>query len=191
MAGLGRTVGPFPLPAFASQVSVPSFGYKEAAAINGGAPAPPVLRGVTAVLPTSAELKRLLIESAIALAIMAVVSIGLGWAMAGRALRPLRTMTASARQISEENLRERLVLDGPQDEMKDLGETINGLLGRLETAFESQRRFVANASHELRTPLAMMRTSVDVALGKPRPSDDVKVPCWQARRGPGPGKGPA
>ena len=122
-----------------------------------------------ATLPTPGELHRFLLLSAVALAIMAVGSIGLGWLVAGRALRPLRTMTATARQISEKNLNERLSVRGPEDELKDLGDTIDGLLGRLETAFEAQRRFVANASHELRTPLAMMRTSLDVAMGKPAP----------------------
>lgn len=122
-----------------------------------------------ATLPTPGELHRLLIESGIALALMAVVSIGLGWLVAGRVLRPLRAMTVTARQISEESLDERLAVHGPADELKDLGDTIDGLLARLETAFEAQRRFVANASHELRTPLAMMRTSLDVALGKPSP----------------------
>jgi signal transduction histidine kinase len=121
------------------------------------------------------ERHNLLVVSAIALGIMAFVSIGLGWLMAGRVLRPLRAMTATTRQISEENLHERLALRGPDDELKDLGDTIDGLLGRLETAFEAQRRFVANASHELRTPLAMMRTSVDVALGKPQPTPEVRV----------------
>jgi hypothetical protein len=125
--------------------------------------------GFQATLPTPGELHRLLIESAVALAIMALVSIGLGWLVAGRVLRPLRTMTATARHISEENLNQRLAVPGPDDELKDLGDTIDGLLARLETAFQAQRRFVANASHELRTPLAMMRTSLDVALGKPSP----------------------
>jgi hypothetical protein len=125
--------------------------------------------GFQATLPTPGELHRLLMESAVALAIMAVVSIGLGWLVAGRVLRPLRTMTATARHISEENLNQRLAVPGPDDELKDLGDTIDGLLARLETAFQAQRRFVANASHELRTPLAMMRTSLDVALGKPSP----------------------
>jgi signal transduction histidine kinase len=136
-----------------------------------GPPRPGVLAfvGFQATLPTPGELHRLLIESAIALAIMAVVSIGLGWMVAGRVLRPLRAMTTTARHISEESLDERLAVRGPADELKDLGDTIDGLLGRLEKAFEAQRRFVANASHELRTPLAMMRTSLDVALGKPAP----------------------
>ncbi len=112
---------------------------------------------------------------AIALAIMAVVSIGLGWLVAGRALSPIREMTSNARHISAENLHERLGVQGPTDELKDLGDTIDDLLARLETAFEAQKRFVANASHELRTPLTMMRTSVDVAVGKAQPPAEVRV----------------
>jgi signal transduction histidine kinase len=115
------------------------------------------------------ELNGLLVVSGIALAIMAVVSIVLGWLISGRVLRPLRTMTTTTRRISEDNLHERLALQGPDDELKDLADTIDGLLARLEAAFEAQRRFVANASHELRTPLAMMRTSLDVAVAKPEP----------------------
>ena len=106
---------------------------------------------------------------------MAVVSIGLGWVVAGRALSPIRVMTSNARHISAENLHERLGVQGPSDELKDLGDTIDDLLARLETAFEAQKRFVANASHELRTPLTMMRTSVDVAVGKPQPAAEVRV----------------
>jgi signal transduction histidine kinase len=115
------------------------------------------------------DLRQLLVQSGIALGLMTVISIGLGWLMAGRVLRPLRTMTATTRRISEHNLHERLALQGPSDDLKDLGDTIDGLLARLEAAFDAQRRFVANASHELRTPLAMMRTSLDVATGKPGP----------------------
>jgi signal transduction histidine kinase len=113
--------------------------------------------------------RQLLIQSGIALAIMSVVSIVLGWVVAGRALAPLRTMTATTRRISHDSLHERLALDGPDDELKRLADTIDDLLARLEAAFDAQRRFVANASHELRTPLAMMRTSLDVATGKPGP----------------------
>jgi signal transduction histidine kinase len=116
------------------------------------------------------QMDQLLIQSGIALALMSVVSIGLGWLVAGRVLGPLRTMTATTRRISERNLHERLALDGPNDELKDLGDTIDALLSRLEAAFEAQRRFVANASHELRTPLSMMRTSLDVAAAKPGPA---------------------
>jgi len=111
------------------------------------------------------EQHQLLVGSGIALAIMAVVSIGLGWFVAGRALRPLRTIKTTTRKISASSLHERLALEGPQDEIKELGDTFDGLLGRLETSFEAQRRFVANASHELRTPLTRQRTLVEVALG--------------------------
>jgi signal transduction histidine kinase len=129
-------------------------------------------------------LDQLLVQSAIALAIMSVASVGLGWLMAGRVLRPLRTMTTTARRISHQNLHERLALQGPRDELKDLGDTIDELLGRLEEAFDAQRRFVANASHELRTPLAMMRTSVDVATGKPDPiPPQVDILAGKVREG--------
>jgi signal transduction histidine kinase len=111
----------------------------------------------------------LLVSSLIALAIMTVVSAALGWVIAGRALRPVRQMTTAAQRISEENLHERLAMTGPRDELKELGDTIDGLLTRLEGAFGAQRRFVANASHELRTPLTTMRASLDVALAKPEP----------------------
>jgi signal transduction histidine kinase len=130
------------------------------------------------------ELHDLLIRSGIALAIMAAMSIWLGWFMAGRVLRPLRTITASTRQISEENLHQRLALHGPSDELKELANTIDGLLGRLEGAFDAQRSFVANASHELRTPLAMMRTSLDVAEAKSPPiSTDASVLAGKVREG--------
>jgi signal transduction histidine kinase len=120
-------------------------------------------------LPTSATLGSFFAESWILLVILGILSAALGWLVAGRVLRPLRTMTAVAREISDQNLSVRLALPGPRDELKDLGDTIDGLLARLEEAFDAQRRFVANASHELRTPLTMMRTSLDVAIGKPGP----------------------
>ncbi|HEY5318291.1 MAG TPA: ATP-binding protein [Solirubrobacteraceae bacterium] len=115
----------------------------------------------------SHEFHQLLVISLIALAAMAIVSIGLGWLVAGRVLRPLRTITAAARDISASNLHQRLALDGPNDELHELGSTFDGLLGRLETSFEAQRQFVANASHELRTPLARQRTVAEVALSDP------------------------
>jgi len=111
----------------------------------------------------------LLVGSAIALGVMTVISLVLGWIVAGRVLRPLRQMTAATRRISADSLHERLAVAGPGDELKDLADTIDGLLGRLEEAFAAQRRFVANASHELRTPLTTMRASVDVAVAKPEP----------------------
>ncbi|WP_238009847.1 HAMP domain-containing sensor histidine kinase [Dactylosporangium sp. AC04546] len=108
-----------------------------------------------------------LTRSGIALGVMSAVSLGLGWLVAGRVLRPVRTITTSTRQISATNLHQRLALQGPDDELKELGDTIDDLLTRLEAAFQSQRRFVANASHELRTPLARQRTVIQVALADP------------------------
>ncbi|MFI6317411.1 ATP-binding protein [Nonomuraea sp. NPDC050556] len=118
------------------------------------------LRRQSSVLP---------VASVVALAIMAVVSVVLGRIVAVRVLRPLRTITAATRRISADNLHERLAVPGPEDEVKRLADTIDGLLERLEGSFAAQRRFVANASHELRTPLATMRAFVDVAEGKPGP----------------------
>ena len=112
-------------------------------------------------------LHELVVQSLLALALMALASVGLGWMLAGRVLRPIQAMTATARRLSDTNLHERLAMEGPADELKELADTFDGMLGRLESAFESQRRFVANASHELRTPLAIQRTVVDVALADP------------------------
>jgi len=111
----------------------------------------------------------LIVASLIALAVMTLLSLCFGWLVAGRAMRPVRVMTETAQRISEYSLNERLSVAGPADELKELGDTIDGLLERLEAAFSAQRRFVANASHELRTPLATMRASLDVALSKPEP----------------------
>jgi signal transduction histidine kinase len=113
---------------------------------------------------------QLLAGSLIALGVMCVVSVGLGLVVAGRVLRPLREMTDTTRRISADNLHERLAMPGPRDELKDLADTIDGLLERLEGAFAAQRRFVANASHELRTPLTTIRASLDVAVAKPEPA---------------------
>ena len=112
-------------------------------------------------------LHRLQIYPGIALAAMAGVSLVLGWVVAGRVLAPLRTITAAADRISDSNLHERLVMRGPRDELRQLADTIDRLLERLQAAFDAQRLFVANASHELRTPLAMMRTTLDVAITAP------------------------
>jgi signal transduction histidine kinase len=109
-------------------------------------------------------LDQLLIESSVALGIMAVASVGLGWLMAGRVLSPLRTITATARRISARSLHQRIAMTGPDDELKELGDTFDQLLGRLDASFRAQRQFVANASHELRTPLARQRTLLEVAL---------------------------
>ena len=121
-------------------------------------------------------MQRLLIRSGLALAVMAVISIALGWLMAGRVLRPVRTINAAARRIGASNLHERLSLDGPDDEFRELGATLDDLLERLQGAFDSQRRFVANASHELRTPLTLDRALLERALRKPAPSQAL----WRA-----------
>ncbi|NUR59312.1 MAG: HAMP domain-containing histidine kinase [Catenulispora sp.] len=115
----------------------------------------------------TADLHRLLIGSALALAVMALLAVGVGWFAAGRILRPLRAMTAATRQIQADNLHRRLAVTGPRDELKDLGDTIDSLLSRLESAFVAQRGFVANASHELRTPLTVSRVMLEVALADP------------------------
>ena len=118
----------------------------------------------------ASALHRLLAEYVLALGAMTLVSVATGWLLAGRALRPLRDITATARRVSGENLGERIDLVGPADELKELADTFDGMLGRLDAAFASQRHFVANASHELRTPLAIIRTEVDVALADPHAS---------------------
>ena len=112
-------------------------------------------------------LHNLLVTSLAALAGMAVVSAVLGWLVAGRALRPLQAVTEAARRASHTNLDERVAFRGPPGELKELADTFDEMLDRLDAAFASQRRFVANASHELRTPLTIMRTAIDVTLAKP------------------------
>ena len=111
---------------------------------------------------------QLLANSVIALAIVALLAILAGWLVAGRMLRPIRTITRTALRISSTSLHERLALDGPNDEFKELGDTLDGLFTRLEAAFEAQRHFVANASHELRTPLTAERALLQVALDDPK-----------------------
>jgi signal transduction histidine kinase len=108
--------------------------------------------------------------SLVGLAVMTVASGGLGWFMSGRVLRPVRVITETARRASEQHLGERLALTGARDELMELADTFDGMLERLDEAFATQRRFVANASHELRTPLTVMRTAIDVTLAKPSPT---------------------
>jgi len=140
---------------------------------NPTKPLPPAVAREKAQLKAQAlathatVMHELLTGSGIALAVMAVLAVALGWLVAGRILRPLRAMTATTRRITEHNLHERLALPGPGDEVKDLADTINGLLHRLQAAFDAQRRFVANASHELRTPLTLNRALLEVTLADP------------------------
>jgi signal transduction histidine kinase len=119
-------------------------------------------------------LHTLLWESLLALGVVGVLAGGLGWAMAGRVLGPIHRITATARRVADRSLHERIALDGPPDEVKELADTFDAMLERLDQAFEGQRRFVANASHELRTPLAINRTLLEVALGRPDASPDVR-----------------
>jgi signal transduction histidine kinase len=112
-------------------------------------------------------LHELLIQSEITVGIMTVVSLVPGWFIAGRVLRRVQTITETAREISASNLNERLALEGPNDEFKQLADTLDDLIARLEASFEAQRHFVANASHELRTPLTLERTLLQIALADP------------------------
>jgi signal transduction histidine kinase len=128
----------------------------------------------------AADVSRLRAVSLIALALMALLATAVAWFAAGRVLRPLRSITATARTISAGNLHERLALDGPRDEIKQLGDTLDDLLGRLEASFEAQRRFVANASHELRTPLTVERTVLQVALADPNATvETLRAACQE------------
>ena len=141
-----------------------------------GAPAGPLIQipegslRQTALKQRRIDLDHQLVWSAVALALMALVSVGLGYYVAGRVLRPVRTITRTAHAISARNLGERLALDGPDDEFRELGATLDDLLSRLQAAFESQRHFVANAAHELRTPLTVERSLLQVALTDPNPT---------------------
>jgi len=114
------------------------------------------------------DLHALLVQSGIALVVMAALAFVLGWLVAGRVLRPLRAITATARAISATSLHERLALAGPDDEFKELADTLDGLFARLEASFTAQRNFVASAAHELRTPLTLDKTLLQVALRNPR-----------------------
>jgi signal transduction histidine kinase len=124
----------------------------------------------------SLDRPQLLIAAGIALAIIAVAAAAIGWLIAGRVLRPLRTITAAARRISASSLHERLALPGPDDELKELADTLDGLFARLEASFDAQRRFAANASHELRTPLTRERTLLQVTRADPAATTGT----WQA-----------
>jgi signal transduction histidine kinase len=118
---------------------------------------------------------RLIWQSAFALLGVGLIALALGWFVADRALAPLQTVTVTARRLSESTLHERIALEGPEDEIKELADTFDAMLERLNNAFDAQRRFVGNASHELRTPLAINRTLLEVALTDPEASEDLKT----------------
>jgi signal transduction histidine kinase len=119
-------------------------------------------------------LDTMLVASLVALGAVGVVAGGFGWLLAGRALGPLQQITATARRVADRSLHERIAYDGPHDEVKDLADTFDAMLERLDRAFDSQRRFVANASHELRTPLTLNRTLIEVALDNPKSSESLR-----------------
>jgi signal transduction histidine kinase len=123
----------------------------------------------------STTLTHLLTYSLLSLAGATLLAAVAGWIVAGRILRPVHRLTAAARAASEQNLSQRIALQGPRDELRELADTFDTMLERLDRAFTSQRQFIANASHELRTPLTVMRTAMDVVLAKPQPTRDELV----------------
>jgi signal transduction histidine kinase len=133
--------------------------------------------GEQAAQQRAETLHQLLVKSGVALAVMSVVAVVLGWLVAGRVLRPLRTMTATIQLISARNVHERLAVPGPPDELKSLADTVDGLLGRLESTLDSHKRFVANAAHELRTPLTLEHALLEEAVIDP----DATVDSYRAQ----------
>jgi signal transduction histidine kinase len=123
----------------------------------------------------SATLSHLLTYSLLGLAGVTILAAVAGWIVARRILRPVHRLTAAAREASEQNLSQRIGLQGPRDELRELADTFDAMLERLDLAFTGQRQFIANASHELRTPLTVMRTAIDVVLAKPEPTHDELV----------------
>ncbi|MGY4771233.1 sensor histidine kinase [Kribbella sp. CWNU-51] len=123
----------------------------------------------------STTLTHLLAYSLVGLVAVTLLAAVAGWIVAGRILRPVHRLTAAARAASEQNLSQRIALQGPRDELRELADTFDSMLERLDRAFNSQRQFIANASHELRTPMTVMRTAIDVVLAKPEPTCDELV----------------
>ncbi|MEI5034064.1 HAMP domain-containing sensor histidine kinase [Streptomyces sp. S1A(2023)] len=135
---------------------------------------PPTVYDLTDNVSNAAG-QQLLYWSIAALLVMTGCAVAVGWWTAGRVLRPVHDMTEKARRLSAHTLHERMAPTGPDDELKELGETLDALLARLEKAFDSQQRFIANASHELRTPLATQRAAIQIGLDDPSPEDLVRT----------------
>ena len=171
LAQAGRRAGPGP----ASAGRGPAPARSGCPSTGRGGPSAGTGRAVQAA-QRSADSHQLLVNSGTALAIVAVLALLAGWLVAGRMLRPIRAITRTAQRISSTSLHERLALDGPQDELKELGDTLDDLFGRLDAAFDAQRHFVANASHELRTPITAERNLLQVALDDPHTSAEE----WRA-----------
>ena len=137
--------------------------------------------GASAQLSTT--LTDLLAYSLLSLAGVTMLAVAAGWILAGRILRPVHRLTAAARAASEQDLSQRIALTGPRDELRELADTFDTMLERLDRAFASQRQFIANASHELRTPLTVMHTAMDVVLAKPGPTrEDLVSMAAEVRR---------
>ena len=166
-------------------------------AVNAGLAVASIIRAINAARPAagipppagqsrrvaSASFSVFLVQDAVVLAGLVAVAGGVAWLVAGRMLRPLRQITETARRITGEGLHERLALGGPADELTELGDTIDGMLARLEAAFADQQLFAANAAHELRTPLAVMRAELDLLLTGPEPSPaEVREAAARLRR---------
>jgi signal transduction histidine kinase len=136
----------------------------------------PYQKGFTAIATDlrATTVETVLWASGIALLVGGLIATLASWYMAGRVLEPVHTITATARRLGAENLSRRINMDGPDDELKELANTFDGMLDRLASAFDSQTRFVANASHELRTPLAVQRTLVEVAMADPAATPEMR-----------------
>lgn len=162
-------------------LAVPYFlgrAWRTSVALPGGQAVSPALRRALVSAQRSADFHHQLVLSLLALLALVALSVVLGWVLAGRTLRPLRTVTARTREISASNLHLRLAIDGPYDELSELGATLDDLLARLEASFGSQRNFVSNASHELRTPLTAERALLQVALADPHSSvESLRAVC--------------
>jgi signal transduction histidine kinase len=132
-----------------------------------------VQAGVSAQRNTT--LTHLLTYSLLSLAGVTLLAVAAGWIAAGRILRPVHQLTVAARAASEQDLSQRIALQGPRDDLHELADTFDTMIERLDRAFTSQRQFIANASHELRTPLTVMRTAIDVVLARPEPTREELV----------------
>jgi signal transduction histidine kinase len=146
-------------------------GYRKLICFAGECYKPVTFRELERVV-NSRTLRELRNYSFSALGVLFVASLGVGWVVAGRVLRPIGRITAVARDIQATDLSRRIELPGPDDELKQLADTFDAMLARLDAAFAAQRQFIADASHELRNPLAIIRTNVDVALADPSADPD-------------------
>lgn len=168
---------------FKSETLIPSGGPAAGGGAISGEPTPPPsptmlnrsVAGRTATDLSDAVLDFQWVVSGITIIVLTILSIAIGWWLAGRVLSPLHRITATARRLSLSNLNERIALTGPRDELKELADTFDAMLDRLERSAESQRNFVANASHELRTPLAIQRAAIEVGLDDPTPERLMEV----------------